>query len=128
MGLVARSYAGDVADLCLTFTIGEDVAGESREIPLVRGGEDLEVTNQNRMQYIYMAADAHLNASIKRQADAFRRGLSDLIPAGWLAMFSEPELQVLISGSAGGIDVADLRANTVYVMRRSSVHSAAGLV
>ena len=63
-----------------------------------------------------MAAHAHLNRSIERQADAFRRGLCDLIPPAWLSMFSEPELQVLISGSAAGIDVNDLRANTECVL------------
>ena len=44
-----KTYEGDVADLCLTFTIGEDVAGDNREVPLVPGGEDIDVTNQNRM-------------------------------------------------------------------------------
>jgi hypothetical protein len=38
-----------------------------------------------------------------------------IIPSEWLASFSEPELQVLISGSGRGIDIADLRKYTRYV-------------
>lgn len=138
--LFLKTYEGDAEDLCLTFSITQEVAGEvrhfcgattrswltpcvggtclqTREVELVRGGADLDVTNANKMRYIYLAAHALLNTrcgwsavwvsmcevgrsqlvcvhSMKKQCNAFRRGLSDLIPAEWLAMFSEPELQV----------------------------------
>ena len=52
---------------------------------------------------------------MKDQAEAFTRGLWDVIDKTWLQLFNEPELQVLISGATGGaLDVDDMRANTRY--------------
>lgn len=46
------------------------------------------------------------------QAEAFVRGLWEVIDPQWLQMFSEPELQVLISGSNKTLDVEDLKRHT----------------
>eukprot|EP00929_Paragymnodinium_shiwhaense_P036639 TRINITY_DN19605_c0_g1_i3.p1 TRINITY_DN19605_c0_g1~~TRINITY_DN19605_c0_g1_i3.p1 ORF type:complete len:776 (-),score=174.36 TRINITY_DN19605_c0_g1_i3:76-2403(-) len=107
-----KSYDGDVEDLCLTFTVTETAYGQTKEVPLLVGGADMPVTNKNRLRYIHMVADFHLNRQMKAQSDAFLGGLLDLIPAQWLHMFNEPELQVLISGSVAPIDVEELRRNT----------------
>lgn len=40
------------------------------------------------------------------------RGLWEVIDPQWLQMFSEPELQVLISGSNKTLDVEDLKRHT----------------
>lgn len=88
--------------------------GRTEEVELVPGGSEIPVTNRNKLQYIYTVADLHLNRSIKRQCAAFRAGLSELVPHRLLTMFSEPELQTLISGSSKGVDVADLRAHSRY--------------
>lgn len=110
-----RTYDGDAEDLSLTFSATTDVFGVGREIDLIPGGSHIPVTNHNKLKYIYLMAALHLDTSIKRQCAAFRRGLNDVIPKEQLEMFSEPELQLLISGSATGISVADLREHTVYV-------------
>lgn len=53
---------------------------------------------------------------VSEQAEAFRRGLYDVIDKKWLRIFNEPELQVVISGSTGEeIDIEDMKANTKYV-------------
>lgn len=49
---------------------------------------------------------------LKPQAEAFVRGLWEVIDPQWLQMFSEPELQVLISGSNKTLDVEDLKRHT----------------
>jgi hypothetical protein len=128
--MFVRTYAGDVEnDLCLTMVLPNDdeLAASSAasasaaasasssaagEIPLVPGGESIPVTRENRVQYAFLVADAKLNKSIARQTAAFREGLYELIPPQWLTSFSEPELQVLISGSQRGIDMDDLKAHT----------------
>jgi ubiquitin-protein ligase E3 C len=48
------------------------------------------------------------------QTSAFLRGLSAIISPTWLRMFNQLELQTLVGGTVTGIDIADLRANTVY--------------
>lgn len=89
-----------------------DVFGEAREVDLIPGGSEIGVTKRNRLKYIYLVGALHLDTSIRRQCQAFLRGLNELIPPQQLRMFSEPELQILISGSATGISVDDLRKHT----------------
>ena len=55
-----------------------------------------------------------LTRRIAHQSAALMRGLADLIRPDWLRMFSPDELQMLISGAVGAVDLVDLRANTVY--------------
>ena len=116
-----KTYDGDVEeDLALTFTtssdLGADGGGGGEEHELVPGGASVAVTRANRLQYIHLLAQWRLAGSIRVQTAAFREGLADVLPerAAWLAPFSAPELQVLISGSLAGVDVEDLRAHTQY--------------
>ena len=52
------------------------------------------MTNGNKREYIERVANYLLVKRIKVQADAFRRGLAEIIDLNWLQMFNEPELQV----------------------------------
>jgi ubiquitin-protein ligase E3 C len=133
-----KGYEGDVGDLALTFTVtpelgegiptaggasgagggaggGSGAVTDTGEVELVPGGRGIAVTAANRLSYIYAIANWRLSTSIQRQCDAFLRGMRDVLPASWLAPFSAPELQVLLSGSQRGVDVADLQAHTEYV-------------
>jgi hypothetical protein len=48
---------------------------------------------------------------------AFVDGLHDVVPTGWLRLFSAPELQRLINGDDAPVDVADLRKRGVLGRR-----------
>lgn len=48
------------------------------------------------------------------QTKAFLQGLGQIIQPSWLSMFNQAELQTLVSGASGDIDVSDLRRNTLY--------------
>ncbi|TDH71982.1 hypothetical protein CCR75_000804 [Bremia lactucae] len=109
-----KSYDGDVEDLGLTHTIVHQVFGEQKEIEIIPGGGNIPVTNRNKTRYIHLVANYYLNTQIHDQSTAFRMGVCDLIDPRWLQMFNEPELQVLISGKSGKIDIEDLKANTRY--------------
>ncbi|GMF21962.1 unnamed protein product [Phytophthora lilii] len=111
---IYKSYDGDVEDLGLTHTVVQDVFGEQKEIEIIPGGGNVPVTSRNKTRYIHLVANYYLNTQIREQCAAFRMGLSDLIDPRWLQMFNEPELQVLISGKSGKIDVDDLKANSRY--------------
>ena len=41
-----------MSDLALTFTVAHDELGAQAEVPLVPGGERVEVTSANRYRYI----------------------------------------------------------------------------
>jgi ubiquitin-protein ligase E3 C len=109
-----KAYDGDVEDLGLTHTVVKEEFGEQKEVEIIPGGANIPVTSHNKTRYIHLVANYYLNTQIREQCAAFRAGLSDLIDPRWLQMFNEPELQVLISGKSGQIDIEDLRAHTRY--------------
>ena len=58
-------------DLGLTFSIDEEVFGKHRTIELIAGGKDVEVTKDNRINYIFKLSDYRLNRQIQEQSKAF---------------------------------------------------------
>ncbi|GBG24869.1 E3 ubiquitin-protein ligase UPL6 [Hondaea fermentalgiana] len=109
-----KTFDGDIRDLCLTFSVTEDDLGEQREVDLVPGGRNLEVTSHNKFRYVHLMANYYLNVRAHAQSQAFLRGFSQLIQPSWTRLFSEPELQTLISGAAGVFSIDDLRRHTSY--------------
>ncbi|XP_055627362.1 ubiquitin-protein ligase E3C [Toxorhynchites rutilus septentrionalis] len=109
-----KAYEGDVTDLGLDFTIVCDELGETRIEELKPNGANITVSSSNRLEYIQLMADFKLNKQIRSQCLAFRQGLANVLPIEWLYMFSNKELQVLISGAEIPVDVNDLRQNTRY--------------
>lgn len=86
----------------------------TKVVVLKRGGVDISVTRTNCIEYIHLVAHYKLNVQLQQQFAAFREGLSRVVPLAWLRLFSQGELQVLISGAEVPIDVQDLRQNTTY--------------
>ncbi|KAK4776106.1 hypothetical protein SAY87_024067 [Trapa incisa] len=112
--MYVKHYEGDVKELSLDFTITEESFGKRNLIELKPGGKDTCVTNENKMQYIHAMADYKLNRQILPFANAFYRGMSDLISPSWLKLFNANEFNQLLSGGKIDIDVDDLRKNTHY--------------
>ncbi len=83
-------------------------------IELKPGGADISVTRDNCIEYIHLVSHYKLNVQLDRQFQAFRQGLSSVVPLHWLRLFSQNELQVLISGARVPISVEDLRQHTIY--------------
>lgn len=74
----------------------------------------MAVTNQNRLVYISYIARHRLQIQPHAQTSAFLQGLGQMIQPAWLSMFNQNELQTLVGGDSGEIDIADLRRNTQY--------------
>merc|ERR1711871_1448706 len=109
--------------LDLTFTVASsDPLDATKEEELVPGGSNRLVTAANRIDYVYRVADHHLNRRIAAQSAAFLRGFHDLIAPSTLRMFGPRELQMIISGGEGGLDLEDMKANTVYSGAYSESH------
>jgi ubiquitin-protein ligase E3 C len=117
-GLLQVKYAADAADLGMTFSVNDLVGPPSKprvlEVDLIPDGSNTSVTNENRLLYINALSRYRLQTQSTRQTRAFLRGLSDMIQPSWLSMFNQSELQTLIGGASAGIDVQDLRRNTLY--------------
>ncbi|KAI5362213.1 Putative ubiquitin-protein ligase E3B/C [Septoria linicola] len=121
-GLLQVKNADNVEELGLTFSINDVITSRDArapqtkvvEVDLIPNGSNTPVTNQNRLAYINAIASYRLKGQAQRQSRAFLRGLSDIIQPSWLSMFNQSELQTLIGGSGAGIDINDLRKNTLY--------------
>ena len=111
--LLLKTYEGDLKDLCLYFCVDEDVFGEIREIPLKPNGENIMVTQDNLIEYIYKTADFYLYRKYRAQIEAFKKGLRTLVNPDWLKMFNTQELRVLLAGDMGAIDMKDWQEHTV---------------
>ncbi|KAH6558476.1 hypothetical protein KP509_1Z062300 [Ceratopteris richardii] len=109
-----KHYEGDVADLALDFTITEELFGKRKVVELKIHGAQIQVTNENKLQYVYAMADYKLNKQMQPLINAFSQGLSDIISPSWLSLFNARELNQLISGGDHDFDVDDLRENTKY--------------
>lgn len=77
--LVCR-YEGDAIDLCLDFSIEDDTFGAKKVHNLLPGGAQLAVTNANKLHYIHLAADWHLNVRLGASSAAFAHGLAQVSP------------------------------------------------
>ncbi|KAL6894477.1 hypothetical protein ACP4OV_008575 [Aristida adscensionis] len=109
-----KHYDGDVEDLCLDFTVTEELGGKRIVHELRPGGKNISVTNENKLHYVHAIADFKLNRQLLPFANAFYRGLSDLISPSWLSLFNANEFNQLLSGGLQDFDVDDLRNNTKY--------------
>lgn len=112
--MYVKYYEGDVADLSLDFTVTEEVCGNHLVYELKPGGKDIPVTNENKLQYVHAMADYKLNRQLLPLANAFYRGLVDLISPSWLSLFNANEFNQLLSGGNHDFDVDDLKRNTRY--------------
>ncbi|PKS11529.1 hypothetical protein jhhlp_003294 [Lomentospora prolificans] len=120
-GLMAlKNEPGDVSAWDMYFTIDDEASfGPHRDKftlnrNLVKDGDRLKVTNENRLLFISSVAKHRLTVQPALQTNAFIRGLRSIIDPSWLSMFNRTELQRLVGGDSKAIDVADLRRNTVY--------------
>lgn len=115
-----KNEAGDVSAWDMYFTVDDEASfGPNRDKftltrNLVKGGDELRVTNENRLLFISSVAKHRLAVQPALQTNAFIRGLRSIIDPSWLSMFNRAEMQRLVGGDSKAIDVADLRRNTVY--------------
>ncbi|KAL1921662.1 uncharacterized protein VTP21DRAFT_10304 [Calcarisporiella thermophila] len=104
----------DITDIIdLTFSVETDDFGKTRTIDLKPGGRDIEVTEENKREYVKLVTEQKLTLAIQDQIKAFLAGLHDIVPPHLIRIFNEQELELLISGMPD-IDIDDWRNNTEY--------------
>lgn len=113
-----KNYPGDISELGIDFTITDQISqpGEPFKTTtrkLIANGDQLHVTNDNRLLYISYIARHRLVLQPSLQTAAFLRGLRAIIRPSWLSMFNQSELQRLVGGDSSEIDIDDLRRNTI---------------
>ncbi|KAF9347192.1 putative E3 ubiquitin-protein ligase, partial [Mortierella sp. NVP85] len=110
------NYEGhDVEDVfCLNFVGSYEAYGQVVEKPLVRDGNDVPVTSQNKREYVERYANFVMNTSIHDQFDSFRHGFQSVCGGDALSLFRPEEIESLVRGSAEPLDIDQLRSVTVY--------------
>ncbi|TMW53549.1 hypothetical protein DOY81_001313 [Sarcophaga bullata] len=103
----------DPRQLELTFCVDEDTFGQKSQHELKGEGANIEVTNENKDEYIKLVIEWRFVARVKDQMTAFLDGFGSIIPLNLIKIFDEHELELLMCGIQN-IDVKDWRENTLY--------------
>ncbi|GAA6004522.1 hypothetical protein JCM10207_000916 [Rhodosporidiobolus poonsookiae] len=96
-----------------TFSAEDDRFGETVTIDLKPGGRDVEVTNENKKEYVQLIVEWRIQRRVEDQFKAFLSGFNELIPQELINVFDERELELLIGGMSE-IDVDDWQKHTDY--------------
>ena len=99
--------------LDLTFSEENDFFGQKSVIELCPNGANIKVTDENKRDYVDAIARHRMTSAIQPQIHAFLEGFWNVLPRVSLQLFSDHELELMISGLPD-IDVLDLRANCEY--------------
>ncbi|CAO3597943.1 unnamed protein product [Absidia cylindrospora] len=104
----------DITDVLeLTFSTDDDRFGELVTVDLKPGGRDIEVTEENKKEYVNLITEWRISKRVDEQFQAFKEGFNQLIPQDLINVFDERELELLVGGIAE-IDVDDWKKHTDY--------------
>jgi len=96
-----------------TFSTEDERFGVTNIEDLKPGGRDIEVTDENKKEYVDLMVKWRIQKRIDEQFQSFITGFHELIPAELVNVFDERELELLIGGIAE-IDVDDWKKHTDY--------------
>lgn len=96
-----------------TFSTEDERFGVVTVEDLKPGGRDIEVTDENKKEYVDLMVKWRIQKRVDEQFQAFITGFHELIPAELVNVFDERELELLIGGIAE-IDVDDWKKHTDY--------------
>jgi E3 ubiquitin-protein ligase NEDD4 len=96
-----------------TFSVEDDQFGEIVTVDLKPNGRNLEVDNDNKLEYVELMTEWKISRRVQEQFNAFVTGFNELIPQELVNVFDERELELLIGGIAE-IDVDDWKKHTDY--------------
>jgi E3 ubiquitin-protein ligase NEDD4 len=97
----------------LTFCVDEETFGQTSQRELKPNGSQIEVTNENKDEYIRMVIQWRFESRVKGQMQSFLDGFGSVVPLNNLKIFDENELELLMCGIQN-IDVKDWKRNTLY--------------
>lgn len=99
----------NVDALCVTFSVQDDEGGET--IELKPGGAEIDVTDENKMEYLALMLRHRMLGSVADQLSAMLMGLYEIVPKSLLTIFDYQELDFFLCGLPS-INVKDWKANS----------------
>ncbi|XP_061500413.1 E3 ubiquitin-protein ligase Nedd-4 isoform X4 [Anopheles gambiae] len=103
----------DPSELMLTFCVDEETFGQTTQHELLPNGAAIDVTNENKDEYIRLVIQWRFVSRVQVQMQAFLDGFGSLVPLNLLKIFDEHELELLMCGIQN-IDLRDWKRNTLY--------------
>ncbi|KAF2689717.1 hypothetical protein K458DRAFT_427828 [Lentithecium fluviatile CBS 122367] len=104
----------DITDIITeTFSVEVEAFGNAETVDLIENGRNIPVTEENKHEYVRLVTEHRLTGAVQEQLEHFLKGFHDIIPAELVSIFSEQELELLISGLPD-INIEDWKANTEY--------------
>ena len=84
-------------------------------IELKPGGEAIDVTEENKKEYVDLVVEYRISRRVQEQFEAFMSGFNELIPQELINVFDERELELLIGGmSEIDVYVSDSLINSMH--------------
>ncbi|KAJ8577171.1 hypothetical protein ON010_g2038 [Phytophthora cinnamomi] len=81
------------------------------EVDLKENGRNIDVTDENKEEYLRLVLEHRMLDSIADQLQEFLMGIYDVVPKALLSVFDYQELELILCGIPT-IDTSDWRANT----------------
>jgi hypothetical protein len=96
-----------------TFSVTRLQHGQPTIIDLIAGGNDIEVNNDNKEEYVRLMLKYRTSTCFGKQLQSFLVAFYELVPFEQISTFSTEELQLLLNGR-GDINIGELRTMTTY--------------
>ncbi|KAJ3602673.1 hypothetical protein NHX12_030422 [Muraenolepis orangiensis] len=90
-----------------------EILGEVTTHELKPDGGNVQVTEENKEEYIRLVAEWRLSRGVEEQSQAFFEGFNEVLPQQYLQYFDAKELEVMLCGMQE-IDLSDWQRNTIY--------------
>lgn len=88
------SRSNDPSILCRSFTYDVDTFGTSQSIPLRPNGEEIDVTEENKEEYVRAMARFVLLENVRAQTEAMLKGLDEVVQRRYLSTLKPDEMEV----------------------------------
>ena len=110
-----QTTTDDISMWCMTFSVR---LSDGTSLALIPGGHDIDVTLENRSEFVRLATQARLREGAAQVA-AMRRGLCAVIPAAVVRLWTAQELELAVCGSPE-IPVSVIRDNARFEISADS--------
>lgn len=85
----------DVSDLGNTFSVDDERFGERIQVDLIPNGSQIDVTNENKHEYVDLLVQWRAVTRIREQMDALKAGFFEMVPRPLLiSTFDHGDLEV----------------------------------
>ncbi|RLN27049.1 hypothetical protein BBJ28_00008212 [Nothophytophthora sp. Chile5] len=98
-----------VENLALTFSV---MLENGTEVDLKEDGRNIDVTDENKEEYLRLVLEHRMLDSISDQLQEFLVGIYDVVPKAMLSVFDYQELELILCGIPT-IDTADWKTHTL---------------